>query len=431
MKKIFYTLLISILLFSCEKYPDPGYETVDYFQYNIIGNEQFSQGGHYIPQEVGIQIDTASMFEKERIYRIELEVTLGNGSIDQHTIYADASGKMTTKWELGQDANQQELTGHIYNADNAYTSSFNITAFAYYYDSWNLYEEGKFIGIRDMICDTVNQRSMMYNQRQIWVSTDNFHDWIPKIFPFNSTVRMLDMTSDGTVFAACWNGALYKTDNWGETWEYVCDPIPEGKSFYNFNITSDDYLWATKTSFGVYCSKNKGLTWTKDNSEPAQKNYIGPIFKYGDSYLTMGGNLMSIIQTTDGGITWNALNTPQYSLSMYVPNDTTIITQNQSGFRLNKSTDEGQTYKEVFHPATTMGGGDQWHLFNKFGNEYYVLAPGGGVWKTRDFETFEELLLIDSHQKKLFIDHRGDIYVAGYAYLNAENEPTYIYPHSK
>ena len=76
-----------------------------------------------------------------------------------------------------------------------------------------------------------------------------------------------------------------------------------------------------------------------------------------------------------------------------------------------------------------MGGGDNWHLYNKFSNDYFVLAPSSGVWRTRDFEEFEQLIQIDTYQQKLFIDHTGTIYVAGSNYVNAEDEPTYILPH--
>ncbi len=77
-----------------------------------------------------------------------------------------------------------------------------------------------------------------------------------------------------------------------------------------------------------------------------------------------------------------------------------------------------------------MGGGNLWHVYNKFENDYYVLAPGSGVWKTRDFEDFELLLRVDTFQQKLFIDHKGNIYIAGEDFVNAEDENTFIIPNS-
>lgn len=52
-----------------------------------------------------------------------------------------------------------------------------------------------------------------------------------------------------------------------------------------------------------------------------------------------------------------------------------------------------------------------------------MLAPGGGVWKTKDFEQFEKLFSFDL-QHNLFIDHRGTIYASRYNYSNAPAEST-------
>lgn len=145
--------------------------------------------------------------------------------------------------------------------------------------------------------------------------------------------------------------------------------------------------------------------------------------------MAIAGDPLSIIQKTDGDSTWHDINTPEYSLSMYIPNNSTIIAQNQGGFRLHKSVDDGKTFTEVFSPNVSMGGGDDWYLYAKYGNKYFVLAPSSGLWQTADFENFEQLIQIGTHQQKLFIDHRGTLYVAGYDYSNAKDEATYILPH--
>ena len=299
---------------------------------------------------------------------------------------------------------------------------------AYFMDRWNTVTRGFLVGISDMVQDTVNQRTMMYNEGQIWVLKDNFYSWEPKGLPFTTYIRFIQMTSDGTVFAAGWNGALYKTEDWGESWQHVCHPIPENQYFYNFNITNDDYLWVSKDSFGIYYSKDKGLSWETDTTERVRNTTLGPIYKYNNSYMTIAGNPLSIIQKQNGDSTWHDINTPEYSLSMYIPNDSTIIAQNQGGFRLHKSTDNGQTYKQVLAPHVQMGGGDHWHLYEKYGNYYFVLVPSNGVWRTKDFEEFEQLISFSSFQQKLFIDHRGTLYIAGHDFANAEDDATLILP---
>jgi photosystem II stability/assembly factor-like uncharacterized protein len=429
MKKLLYMLILPVLMLACEKYPMPGSETLESFNYMIIGNNQSAESGQYLTNGIGVQINLESLFPKtDKKFHMVLEITSGNGTVDKSIVQADNNGKMLTRWKLGNDENDQQIKGMIYDSSDRFYSEFEIQATAFFMDKLNTIKTGYLVGIQDMVRDTVAQRTMMVKNGQIWALKNEFYSWEQKEWYFNTNVRMIDKTSDGTVFAAGWNGALYKTENWGDNWQYVCDPFPGSGSFYNFNITSDDYLWATKASFGVYCSKDKGLTWTQDTTKMISTGYLGPIYKYGNSYLCMSNNPMSIIKTSDDGITWETVNTPEASLSMFVPNDSTIIAQNQGGFILNKSTDDGESYKQVFVPSTTMGGGNLWHVYNKFENNFYVLAPGGGVWKTRDFDKFEPVLKISSYQQKLFIDHMGNIYVVGDAFINAEDEATFIIP---
>jgi hypothetical protein len=429
MKKLIYILLIFVLFNSCEQYPEPGNQTLESFYFYIIGKQQSAKAGEYLANEIGVQINLESIIPKtDRKFHMVLEITSGNGSVDKSIVEADSQGMMLTRWKLGDDGNDQLITGIIYDSSDRFYSKFKIQATAFFMDKLNTIKTGYLVGIDDMLCDTIRQRTMMINQGQFWILKDEFYSWEPKGWNFNTNVRMIDMTSDGTVFAAGWNGALYKSEDWGNTWQYVCNPFPDNKYYYNFNITSDDYLWASKNSYGVFCSKDKGITWTQDTTERVKNTTLGPIYKYGNSYLTIAGDPLSIIQKYTNSISWQNINTPEYSLSMYVPNDSTIMAQNQGGFKLHKSTDDGQNYKQVFAPSTTMGGGDLWHIYNKFGNNYYILAPSSGVWQTRDFEKFEQLIKIETYQQKLFIDHIGTIYAVGSNFVNAEDEATYILP---
>ncbi len=355
MKKIIYFLVLCFFAISCEKYPDMVYDN-NFFSYSLIGNNQSTEAGNYLPEEVGIQFNTnLSQLNYKFKFKIVLEVTEGGGSVDQNVIYADENEVRLTRWKTGDTSNNQTIQALIYDSEDRLLSKAEFTANAFLLNNVNTISTGYLVGITDMVSDTINQQSMMYSQGQIWVSTNEFYLWKPKGFPYNTRIRLMDMTSDGTVFAAGWNGALYKTEDWGDNWQYVCDPFPGSSSFYNFTITSDDFLWATKTSYGVCCSKDKGLTWTHDTTEIARLGTLGPVNKYGNSYMSMSSNPMSIIITSDGGITWETFNTPATSLSMFVPNDTAIIAQNQGGFKLNKSTDNGKTYKLVLDANASNG----------------------------------------------------------------------------
>ena len=178
--------------------------------------------------------------------------------------------------------------------------------------------------------------------------------------------------------------------------------------------------------YGVYCSKDNGLTWQKDTAGLITEEELGRIYFFADSaHLAISHHNLTILKTVDDGLTWTPVNTPQYSLSMFVTDENEIIAQNQNGYHLHKSVDGGKTYKEVLSVNVAFGT-QSIHCFKKFKNNYYVLAPAGGVWKTKNFEQFEELIRFD-RQRNLFIDHRGAIYVCGFNYSNAEDDPTLIY----
>jgi photosystem II stability/assembly factor-like uncharacterized protein len=430
MKKLITALFILLVISACEKYPEPGTEQLENFQFYLHGTQQMAQAGNELPEKVGVNVDLNSLYpDKSLKFHTIFEVLEGDGSIQNTRVDADAEGKMLTQWTMGTTQNRQLLKGAIYDQYNKRYGEFNLHALALFQDKENMVEEGLLIGIIDMLADTLRKRTMMLNQGMLWLLKDNFYKWEPKGLPMGVNIRFIDMTRDGTVFAAGWNGKLYKSENWGDNWELWGQPIPGNQHHYHFNITNNDYLWATKKEHGVFCSKDKGLTWLPDTTDRVKNTRLGPIYRYKNSYLALAGNPLTIIQKHDGDSIWSDMITPEYSISMYVPNDSTIIAQNQGGFRLHKSVDDGQTYHQVFNPNVSMGGGDDWHLYAKHGNSYFVLAPSNGLWQTTDFENFEQLIHISTHQQKLFTDHRGTLYVAGYNYSNAEPEATYILPH--
>ena len=431
MKKVATILLLTGFLFACEKYPEPGNHQLESFSFYIYGNNQSAEGNHELKEQVGVQVDKNALYpDKSLKFYTVFEITEGGGDVADQRVDMDNEGKMLTSLTLGDKGNNQVLSGKIYDETNKKYGEFTIQATAFFTDKINKIESGHLLGIIDMVSDTVRKRTMMYNQRQIWIIKDKFYSWEPMEFPFNTYIRFIEMTSDGTVFAACWDGTLYKTEDWGDNWKYAGKPIPDNPYFYNFNITSDDYLWASKNEYGVFYSKDKGITWVRDSSGRVKNTTLGPIYKYKNSYLTIAGNPLSIIQKYETDSTWTDINTPEYSLSMYIPNDSTIIAQNQGGFTLHKSNNDGLSFKQVLKPYTTMGGGDLWHVYNRFKNNYYVLAPSSGVWRTKDFENFEHLIEINTYQSKLFIDHFGTIYAAGNVFVNAKDEATFVLPQS-
>lgn len=430
MKKIIFSLFVSIFLVSCEKYPEPSNEVLEYFYFYILGNNQTGKGGEYLVQDIGAQIDFNSIVPAgNKGFRLEIEVSDGNGSVDDTSVTADETGKMSTRWKLGNDKNDQILSCRILDASDKVYKEFTINATAFLTDKLNTIKSGFLVGIQDMVSDTVNHRSMMLSWGNLYVNNGDFYSWKQADYP-PVQISGIEINSKQELFAAGYNGELLRSIDWGNNWYSLGKVIPGDNYAFDLSISDDDYIWVTKWGYGVYCSKDNGLTWTKDTVGLDDQEALGRVFCFSDtSHVALSQSRSVVLKTDDDGISWSPINSPQFLSTIYVTNDNALITQASGGFILYKSTDSGENYKKVFQPAVAIITTSS-HCYDKFKEDYYVLAPGGGVWKTKDFEDFEQLMTFNL-QRNLFIDHKGNIYAAGYNYANAEDEPTLILPNNE
>jgi photosystem II stability/assembly factor-like uncharacterized protein len=426
MKRILFFILSILVFTACEQYPTPGTQILRQFNFQIIGADQFAEAGNYLPDSVGIIIDFESLVPTgERQFTMEIEVAEGGGTVDQTVVYSDKNSIMKTRWKVGNTSNEQVLKVKIYDTEGLFSAETEIRATSYFTDKLNTIDKGFLVGIGGMVRDTINQRSMLISGRNLYVLTDDFLNWKRISYPFNTSLKELEINSKGEVFAAGWNGNLYKTSDWGENWFDLGKPIPENPYHYELSVTKDDNIWVSRWDFKMHCSTDGGLSWQKDTTNIASDSPLGPVYLFSDtSHLALAS---SVMQTFDDGITWKSLDNPQYPSTLYVTDKNEIILQGQEGgFTLYKSVDSGKTYKKVLSPSVAYGT-TSWNCYDKFKKFYYVLAPGGGVWKTKDFEEFTELFTF-SKQRNLFIDHQGNVYASGFNYSNAPDDPTLILP---
>ena len=75
-----------------------------------------------------------------------------------------------------------------------------------------------------------------------------------------------------------------------------------------------------------------------------------------------------------------------------------------------------------------MEEGNLWHICNKLENNYYLFVSEDLIWRTPDFEESEQLMQIETTPQKLFIDHKGNIYVCRDSYIKSKNETTFVLP---
>ncbi len=427
MKKLAIYIIILFVLGSCDKYPNPGTEIFEQLNFQIKGTNQLGEVGIYLTDSIGIMIDEQSLeFARTKLLTMEIEVIEGGGSVDETVLHFKESRRMLTRWKMGDQSNVQRLLATTYDSDGNIFTETEFTANVFFYDKWNIITSGYLTRIRDMVVDSVNNRSLMIAGGDLYMNGDKFYEWI-KISNYQyPNFKDIEINSKGEIYGGGWDGNLYKSDNWGQSWNLVCSPIPDNVYNYELTVTDDDYIWANKWEYGIYCSKDGGLTWHNDTIGLVIKEQLGRVYKLIDSHLAISQNQLKILQSFDDGITWETIITPEYSIDLFVTDENEIIAYNQErGFSLHKSTDVGLTYKRVLSGSVAYGTWPMSHTFKKFRNNYYILAPGGGIYKTKDFEEFEKIVSFNL-QRNLFIDHTGTIYAGCFS-----NEPVLILPNNE
>ena len=427
MKKLAIYIIILFVLGSCDKYPNPKIVTFEQLNFEIIGNSQLGEAGNYLTDSIGIILENRSLnFAKNKSLTIEFEVIEGGGSVEKTVLHYKGNKRMLTSWKLGDQSNVQRLLATTYDSDGNIFTETKFTANVSSHDKWHEITSGYLTRIRDMVVDSVNNRSLLLAGGDLYVNGEKFDEWSKINNTIDINLKEIEINSEGILYGGGWDGNLYKSDNWGQSWSLVCSPIPDNNTFYKLTVTNDDYIWANKWEYGVYCSKDGGASWQKNTAGLEVEEELSRIYLFTNSHLALSPYQIKVLQTFDDGKTWEAINTPETSLNFFVTDENEIIAFNQErGFSLLKSNNAGLTYKRVLSGSVAFITLPMSHTFKKFKNNYFILAPGGGIYKTKDFEDFEKMVSFDL-QRHLFIDHTGTIYAGGFL-----DEPVLILPNDE
>jgi len=164
------------------------------------------------------------------------------------------------------------------------------------------------------------------------------------------------------------NGEIWKTTDGGNTWSEVYNTMQNNLStaiggIYNFLFTSPTHGIATGKFGLVLVTNDGGNTWTYGNSGAtgsiAHTASAGGNTIYGVSLGvstswpadTIGG---AVIKTTDGGMTWQQVQSTTYAPQGIAANGNGVITVAGFGGNILESTNNGTTWT----PSTF--GGDRW-----------------------------------------------------------------------
>jgi hypothetical protein len=260
-----------------------------------------------------------------------------------------------------------------------------------------------------MVTDTINKFTLMITNNQIYREGARYYLWDPVNDPVLVSPRTLMMDTNGVIYVSTWTGELVKSSDHGETWKTCTKPFPDRPYFFYPYISNDNYIWAYIFDHPTKYSKDRGVSWIDlPDGNPINTQGFGDVFRLKDSSLLFhGSGCCSLNRSFDNGLTWTKIETPGYSIKVFVndKDEFFLVSQGPGILVIYKSTDYGVSFSSLYSVAPEFVT-DMEHTFIKCGKFYYILLPGFGILKSYDLKTYEEYW-INKNLNNLFIDHAG------------------------
>lgn len=411
-------LLLSVLVFNaCNNYNDPSIETLVSYNVSYMNPNQISVGGEYLKDSISVQIYNYKSPQNMSGFTVEFTVVKGGGSVDQQIVKTKANGKASTRWKLGLDSFTQLVSAKVTSPDGISHPEATIMARGILNNAWNEVDYYPLSQISDLAADTISHQSWMISISKVYKRGSDFLDWQQVNEPKLNGAREIEIDKNGVIYIGTWYGELYKSTDHGQTWIKCTNPIPDRPYFFYFWITSDGDLWVTHYERGLWHSKDGGTTWLNPVNVSGTNFNMNGAFRLKNGWLLSLGDptgvKSAIMKSEDDGKTWSALNTPTYPYCYFVTdNDEIIVCTQGMSAGIHKSTDLGKTYKLVHSVPVTFGTGSMQTYFQKFGPDYYMVVPGFGVLKTRNFEQFDTFFS-EPNINSLYIDQNGSVFAGG------------------
>jgi len=212
-------------------------------------------------------------------------------------------------------------------------------------------------------------------------SSDLGENWT-QIGPIISQVNDLIIDESNIIFAGTEN-EVYRSTNFGVSWEYSSDGIT-GLGIQSLAYNNNGDIWAGATYYdgGIFRSTNKGLTW-----EGGGFNLIPTSIHCDDSGYVYASSFRNVYRTTDNGVTWSILNSPEGRLLFITPDQTFYFGGTiQAG--LYRSFDRGNSWTKIFTEyVSVVYVDDVGNIFAGSDGEYgglYRSTDSGVSWESID-----------------------------------------------
>jgi photosystem II stability/assembly factor-like uncharacterized protein len=193
-----------------------------------------------------------------------------------------------------------------------------------------------------------------------------------QIGPILSQVNDMIVDESNIIFAGTEN-EVYRSTNYGISWEYSSSGI-SGISVQSlaYNVNGD--IWAGTKYYdgGIFRSTDKGLTW-----EGGGFNILPTSIQCDDSGYVYASSFREVYRTTDDGITWSILSSPDGAL-IYITPDQTFYLGGLIEAGLYRSYDRGISWIKIFDQQINVV------YVDESGNIFAGDDSGGGLYRSTD-----------------------------------------------
>lgn len=256
------------------------------------------------------------------------------------------------------------------------------------------------------------------------LSTATFAQWTKSNGVNNRTVTVLG-NNESTMFAGTENDGLYRSDDYGMTWNQAGLQNLEITSI----ITKDSTLVIGTAGCGLFISKNNGREWTdigRNTPTPAVA------FSIKDSTLFVSTIGSGLYRSTDSGLHWSNVFVNNYVKTIAVVDSFVYIGTQADG--LFRSVDNGNTWESVndglFSPEINTINVVNGLLFVGTSNGLYVSVTGDSWLMTSLEYTPVDFLgiyitSVTSCESKIYVGtYEGGMFVSddnGYSWNKVNN----------
>ncbi len=195
-------------------------------------------------------------------------------------------------------------------------------------------------------------------------STDGGLTWSSRHFGSSAVYVIavaVDPSTPNVVYVGTQNEGLFKSTDYGDTWASIGTGLSGAITYLTVDPTEGGRLFAS-TASAYYLSEDGGVTWTNVLNSPAWTVTIDP----GDpSTVYATARTQGVFRSSDGGHTWQSVNSGLTSLTM--GRSAPVIIDPTNRQTLYVGSEGGGVFK-------SLDGGDHWFAVNSGLGDLSVLG---------------------------------------------------------